>query len=115
MHHLTIPPSINRNVYYQTYPNMIDSLGVVLNASNPESTWNKKHNSCAYHFVQENVANDVVEIRKVDTKDKYTNPFTNPLDIKMFYSFFYKVQTNWNLEHSNIFYAHNGMRGEQHN
>jgi hypothetical protein len=43
-------------------PIWVDNMGVVLNASNPGSTLNKKHIALAYHFVRENVANNVVEI-----------------------------------------------------
>ena len=35
---------------------MVDNIAVVLNASNPGSTLNKKHIALAYHFVREHVA-----------------------------------------------------------
>ena len=72
----------------------VNNLGVILNASNSESTMNRKHIVLAYHFIRENVANDVVKIRKVDTKDNYADPFTMALDNRSFHEFFYKVQTN---------------------
>ena len=75
-------------------PIWVDNLGVVLNASNPGSTLNKKHIALAYHFVREHVANDVIEIRKIDSKDNYADPFTKALDSKSFHSFFYEVQSN---------------------
>jgi hypothetical protein len=52
-------------------PIFVDNMGVVLNASNPGSTSNKKSVALSYHFVREHVANDVMEIRKIDTADNY--------------------------------------------
>ena len=75
-------------------PIWVDNLGIVLNASNPGSTLNKKHIALAYHFVREHVANDVVEIRKIDTADNYADPFTKALDSKSFHAFFYEIQSN---------------------
>jgi hypothetical protein len=75
-------------------PIWVDNMGVVLNASNPGSTLNKKHIALAYHFVRENVANNVVEIRKIESKDNYADPFTKALDSKSFHDFFYEIQSN---------------------
>lgn len=61
-------------------PIWVDNMGVVLNASKPGSTPNKKHIAFAYHFVIENVENAVVEIQKIDLADSYGNPFTKALD-----------------------------------
>jgi hypothetical protein len=75
-------------------PIWVNNIGVVLNASNPGSTLNKKHIALAYHFVRENVANNVVEIRKIESKDNYADPFTKALDSKSFHDFFYEIQSN---------------------
>src|SRR5688572_23300946 len=52
----------------------IDSMGIVLNASNPGSTLNKKLIALAYHFVQESMVINVVKIRKIDSSNNYANP-----------------------------------------
>jgi hypothetical protein len=78
----------------QATPIWVDNLGVVLNASNPGSTLNKKHIALAYHFVREHVANGVVEIRKINSKDNYMDPFTKALDSRAFHDFFYEIQLN---------------------
>ena len=76
---------------------------MVLNASNTGSTLNKKHIVLAYHFIRENVANNVVKIRKVDTKDDYAGTFTKALDSKIFHGVFMKCKQIKNMEHSNKF------------
>ena len=38
----------------------VDNMGIVLNASNPGSTLNKKSVALSYHFVREHVANNVI-------------------------------------------------------
>jgi hypothetical protein len=58
----------------------VDSLGVVLNASNPGSTLNKKNIALAYHFVRENASRDVISIRKIDTTDNYADPMTKAIN-----------------------------------
>jgi hypothetical protein len=72
----------------------VDNMAVILNATNPGSTLNKKHVALAYHFVREHVANDVVEVRKVDSADNYADPFTKALNSKDFHDFFYELQSN---------------------
>jgi hypothetical protein len=75
-------------------PVYVDNLGVVLNASNPASTLNKKHIALAYHFVREHVANDVIKIRKIHTSDNYADPFTKGLASPAYHGFFYELQCN---------------------
>jgi hypothetical protein len=50
-------------------PVFVDNMSVVLNASNPGSSLNKKSVALLYHFVREHVANSVIEIRKIDSAD----------------------------------------------
>jgi hypothetical protein len=45
-------------------PIFVDYMSVVLNASNPGSTLNKKSDALSFHFVREHVANSMAEIRK---------------------------------------------------
>jgi hypothetical protein len=75
-------------------PVYVDNLGVVLNASNPASTLNKKHIALAYHFVREHVANNVIEIRKIASEDNYADPFTKGLTSGAYHDFFYELQSN---------------------
>ena len=75
-------------------PIFVDNMGVVLNASNPGSTLNKKSVALSYHFVREHVANDVMEIRKIDTTDNYADPFTKALTSHEHHGFFYEVMCN---------------------
>jgi hypothetical protein len=66
-------------------------MGVVLNASNPGSPLNKKSVALSYHFVQDHVANVVMEVRKIDTADNYADPFTIALTSNEHHRFFYEV------------------------
>ena len=71
-------------------PIFVDNMSVVLNASNPGSTLNKKTVALSYHFVREHVANDVIEIRKIDSEDNFADPFTKPLVSNKFHGFFHE-------------------------
>jgi hypothetical protein len=73
-------------------PIFVDNIGVVLNASNPGSTLKKKSEAFSYHFVQEHVANDVMEIRKIDTADNYADQFTKALTSNEHHRLFYDVK-----------------------
>jgi hypothetical protein len=75
-------------------PVFVDNMGVVLNASNPGSTLNKKSVALSYHFVREHVANSVIEIRKIDSADNYADPFTKALNSIDHHAFFYEVMCN---------------------
>jgi hypothetical protein len=75
-------------------PIFVDNMGVVLNASNPGSTLNKKSVALSYHFVREHVANDVCEIRKIDSADNFADPFTKALTSNEHHDFFYEVMCN---------------------
>ena len=46
------------------------------------------------HFVQEPVANDVVKVRKIDTKENYADPFTKALVINEFHVFYHECMVN---------------------
>ena len=65
-------------------------MSVVLNASNPGSTLNKKTVALSYHFFREHVTNDVIKIRKIDSEDNFADPFTKPLVSNKFHSFFHE-------------------------
>jgi hypothetical protein len=72
----------------------VDNMSVILNATNPGSTLNKKHVALAYHFVREHVANKIARIRKIDSADNYADPFTKALNSNDFHGFFYEIQSN---------------------
>ena len=55
--------------YSETYI-YCDNQAVVNNASNVDSTLNKKHSEVAYHFVRWNVAARVVKLGWIDTHEK---------------------------------------------
>ena len=73
---------------------LVDNMAVILNSTDPGSTLNKKMVALAYHFVREHVANDVVEVKKIDTKDNYADPFTKSLGSNEFHDFFYELMCN---------------------
>ena len=45
---------------------LVDNMAVIINSTNPGSTLNKKMVALAYHFVREHVANDIVEVKKIE-------------------------------------------------
>eukprot|EP00957_Ditylum_brightwellii_P169967 12937577-Ditylum_brightwellii.AAC.1 len=55
-------------------PIFVDSISVVLNASNPGSMQNKKTVVLSYHFVWEHIATNDVEICKIDSADNFADP-----------------------------------------
>ena len=61
-------------------PIWVDNMSVVLNATNPGSSLNKKAIALSYHFVREHQAQSVISIRKIHTTDNYADPFTKALD-----------------------------------
>ena len=70
-------------------PIFVDNMSVVLNANNPWSSLNNKPLALIYHFVIEHVSNDVVEVRKNNTKEKYAYPFTKALVSNYFHGFYH--------------------------
>ena len=51
-------------------------MSVVISASNPATTLNKKHIALAYHFVREHTSAQVVNIVKIDSEENFADPFT---------------------------------------
>lgn len=72
----------------------VDNMAVILNATNPGSTLNKKHVALAYHFVREHVANSIIDVRKIGSLDNFADPFTKALNSTEFHDFFYEIQQN---------------------
>jgi hypothetical protein len=75
-------------------PISVDNMSVVLNASNPGRTLNKKSVALSYHFVREHVANSVAVIQKIASADNYADQFTKDLNSVEHYAFFYEVMCN---------------------
>jgi hypothetical protein len=75
-------------------PIFVDNMSVVLNATNPGSTLNKKTVALSYHFVREHVANEVVEIRKIASEDNFADPFTKALVSNDFHGFYHECMVN---------------------
>ena len=75
-------------------PIYVDNMSVVLNASNPGSTLNKKAIALAYHYVREHQANSVIEIRKIPSDQNYGDPFTKALNSTEHGGYFYELQSN---------------------
>eukprot|EP00957_Ditylum_brightwellii_P184605 14059347-Ditylum_brightwellii.AAC.1 len=63
-------------------PIFVDNKGIVLNATHPNSTLNKKNVALAYHFAREHVASEVVKIKKIDSEDSFADPFTKALQLR---------------------------------
>ena len=64
---------------------------MVINSTNPVSSINKTTIALSYHSTREHVANNVVQIRKVDTEDKYADPLTRALNSVKHNDFFYNI------------------------
>jgi hypothetical protein len=59
---------------------LCDNQYVVTNASRPESTLSKKHNSIAYHRVREAQAAKTLQVGHVRSEDNYADMLTKCLD-----------------------------------
>jgi hypothetical protein len=59
---------------------LCDNQSVVTNASRPESTLSKKHNSIAYHRVREAQAALTLRVGHVRSEDNYADMLTKCLD-----------------------------------
>eukprot|EP00957_Ditylum_brightwellii_P108218 8256772-Ditylum_brightwellii.AAC.1 len=58
-------------------PIFVDNMSVVLNASNPGITLNKKTVALSYNFV--NAAINIVEFCKINSVDHFADPFTKSM------------------------------------
>ena len=70
------------------------NTSVVLKATNPGSTLNKKTVTLRCHFVREHVANNVVEVRKIHTSNIFADPFTKPLATNYLNGFYHEFMVN---------------------
>ena len=58
----------------------VDNMSVVLNATNPSSTLNKKAVALAYHFVRQHQAGNVIKVSHISSNDNYADLLTKPLN-----------------------------------
>ena len=56
-----------------------DNLSAITNTINPGRQLNKKYLALSYHYCRENFSAGIVDIRKIDGKDNYADPFTKAL------------------------------------
>ena len=73
---------------------MIDNMSVVISASNPATTLNKKHIALAYHFVREHAAAKVINILKIDSSENFADPFTKGMSSGDHGDFFQELMRN---------------------
>ena len=62
-HHISTEPKV-----YKPTPICVENMSVIFNATSSGSALNKKTVALSYHFVREHVANNVMEVRKVHTR-----------------------------------------------
>ena len=79
---------------YKPTPIFVESISVVLNATNPGSTVNNKTVVLSYRFVRGHVANNVVEVRKIHTSENISYSFTKPLTSNYFQGLYYECTVN---------------------
>ena len=53
-----------------------NSLSAIINSTDPSSPLKKKYLTLSYHFCREHFSTGIVNILKIDGKDKYADPFT---------------------------------------
>ena len=63
-------------------PIYVDNMGVVINATDPASSLNKKAVALSYHFVREHQAGKVIQVLKIPTADNFADPLTKALPSK---------------------------------
>jgi len=56
-----------------------DNMSVLINSTKAGSPLKKKYLALSYHFCREHFSAGVVDIRKIDSKENYADPFTKAL------------------------------------
>ena len=77
-------------------PILVDNMSVVINATDPGSSLNKKSVALSYHFVREHQAGKVIDVRKIDTKANLSDPLSKPLASPQFCGLFHTYMCNPN-------------------
>ena len=71
-----------------------DNHSAYVSATDPGISLNKKNIALVYHYVREHVANKVVEIRKIPSKDNYADVFTKGTNSVVYGQFFHELLSN---------------------
>ena len=71
-----------------------DNLSAITNTINPGSALSKKYLALSYHFCCEYYSANIVDIRKIDTKENYADPFTKALVSGEFHGFMREIMEN---------------------
>ena len=76
-----------------TKPTVIygDNLSAIKNTTNPSSQLQKKYLALAYHFCREHFSAGIVSIRKIPSKDNYSDAFTKALVSSEFHGIFNEI------------------------
>ena len=75
-------------------PIFVDNMDVILKKTNTGITPNKKTVAPIYHFVREHVSRNVLEMRKINTSNNFSDPFTEPLVSNYFHGFYHDCMVN---------------------
>jgi len=71
----------------------VDNKSVVINATNPASTLNKKAIALAYHYVRQHQSGNVINIWHVNSWENYADILTKPLGPKLFKDILFEFMT----------------------
>ena len=79
-----------------TKPTVIygDNLSAITNSTNPGSALKKKYLALAYHFCREYFSAGIVDIRKIDGKDNYSDALTKALVSSEFHGLMNEIMEN---------------------
>ena len=71
-----------------------DNLSAIKNSTDPSSPLKKKYLALSYHFCREQFSAGIVNIRKIDGKDNYADPFTKDLVSTEFHRHYNEIMSN---------------------
>ena len=71
-----------------------DNMSSIINATEPGSQLKKKYLALSYHFCREHFSAGIVNIRKIDGKHNYADPFTKSLSSPEFHEHFNQITEN---------------------
>ena len=71
-----------------------DNMSVLINSTKAGSPLKKKYLALSYHFCREHFSAGVVDIRKIDSKENYADPFTKALASYEFHGHIYEILEN---------------------
>ena len=69
-------------------------MSVVLNMKTLGRNLNKTSVALSDHFVMWNFANNIVKVKKIQTRDNFSYPFTKPLVSNDFHGFYHEGMVN---------------------